>query len=100
MTNLEIFLKARQMLEDPQDWWQGFTDPTKTNMESHCLQTAVGHAGGYKHNSEAINVIRAIIGTDDVPAWNDHCDRTHAEVLAVLDQAILIESQKVFKGKI
>lgn len=100
MTNLEIFLKARQLIEDPQNWWQGFLDPGKAIATSHCLQTAVGHAGGYAHNYEAMKVIWAIIGTEDVPAWNDHCDRTHAEVIAVLDQAILIESQKVFKGKI
>lgn len=104
MTNLEIFLKARQLLEDPQNWWRGLRSPG-CQVTMHCLQTAVGYVGGYSQDDNgrvdgAFSLVRDIIGTRDIPAWNDHCDRTHAEVVAVIDEAILRESQKVFKGKI
>lgn len=98
-TSLSIFLAARLLIDTPEKWWRGFS--YTCDIDQHCLQTAIGHAGGYGCSDfHAFDIIRSIIGTSDIATWNDDTERTHAEVLAVLDKAILRESQKAFKGKI
>ena len=91
MTTLEILKAARELLAVPERWTKGvsakdkagfFIDRKSEAAHSFCIVGAIG---------------RSNIDYDsfDLAYWNDAPERTHAEVLARFDEAIVKLEEKV-----
>jgi len=92
MTTIEILKRARELIATPERWahqngllpveCDGLHDPRVT---ARCLALAIESV--QRHARDA----RAALGFEswsEMHAWNDAPERTHAEVLARLDDAI------------
>jgi hypothetical protein len=106
MNTLEVLRETRKLLAGPDGWTQGaYARPEPLhgsvnifNKRAHCfclagaLYRAINVTPGENYGNEyaLIGYARALGFQDenDVVAWNDNLDRTHAEVLERLDTAI------------
>lgn len=94
-----IFARAREILAEPSAWIKGedacdaFNEPVDVDAISatrFCVGGAIDRAAfELDRRGEAYGAcdeLAAFMGADTVAEWNDEPDRTHAEVLAVLDK--------------
>lgn len=97
MMTLEVLVKARELLSDPARWTQGCfartIDGAKVRSRSKnavcfCSVGALRKVGGSAALGTAIDLLEAVVD-DSIDAWNDDPWRTHADVLAAFDAAIL-----------
>jgi len=102
VTTLEILVKARELIAEPERWTQGafardehgfsrYVCPGEFDYTCYCASGALRAAGGYTTHP-AYNAIHT--GGPAVCVWNDAPGRTHAEVLAAFDAAIATERAK------
>ena len=89
MTTLEILIAARELITQPEKWWNGVVDQRTT--ENNCMVSSVARAGAQDENecANALGRVRAVTGQYLISKWND--SHTHAEVLAKMDEAIMLE---------
>mgnify|MGYP003404033147 CR=1 FL=1 len=96
MDTLEVLVKARGLLAKPESWIQGGLsetaagDPVPIEDERavcFCLDGALMVASGTVMVPDAYLAL-GFPNVADVWDWNDDDERTHAEVLARLDEAI------------
>jgi hypothetical protein len=98
MTPTEVLIEARKLCETK--WGQG-TGSSCASVPTGCLcvVTAIRYVCDHgrvssKKEDAALGLIRQVTDTDDAAegrelfAWNDHPDRTLADVLAAFDRAI------------
>lgn len=99
----EVLRAARAKIDTPEKWMRGayarvgehairsaFTIPP--NADSYCsigaCFSACNSAGDFRNAHRAINQLSLVIGRP-IDSWNDAPERTHAEVLAAFDAAIV-----------
>ena len=102
-----ILARTRELLHFPDVWLQGESAldiqgaPREPTAHGACrwslsaaLERASWETGGdtrvyhMEDAARAEDELRVLLGLDDLAAWNDEDGRTHADVLALLDQAI------------
>ncbi len=96
---------VRELLTDPAHWLQGEYSDDPDKPTCFCLNGAVAHVEAFLPRSAAldahplIQTLAALINDDpedvapvgaskEVARWNDAADRTHDEVLQLLDKAL------------
>lgn len=101
----EHLTKARELLSDPAKWTRGamakdacgkLADVTGPNATCFCLQGALCRVAPIGHSATHVYLAQRLAkrnkGYDgdlnDIAAFNDHYAMGHADVLAVLDEAI------------
>lgn len=99
-TDLQILREARELIATPEQWTQRiYAEESSSSPTGHCyclmgalLQAAAGDSAP---DEGLVGLLGYRFATlVDFPAegiltlWNDHPDRTHAEVLERLDTAI------------
>ena len=96
MDTLEVLVKARGLLAKPESWIQGGLsetaagDPVPIEDERavcFCLDGALMVASGVMMVTDAYRAM-GFSSVAELWVWNDEEGRTHAEVLARLDEAI------------
>ena len=98
-----ILVRARELLSDPKSWTQDVMarsvrgTPVVTHSKrarSFCVEGAIERAGlktTRKVRERARRIVYEKIASStfvNITLWNDAPQRTHAEVLALLDKAI------------
>jgi hypothetical protein len=93
VTALDVLKAARERISDPKRWCKGvYFDPATNQC---CMQGAVWHASEPSlARGLASEALRKLAQTS-LPAFND--THTHAEVLALFDEAIAAEQAKETK---
>jgi hypothetical protein len=111
LTPHEILRDARQKIIDPALWHQGSSYKGEAACSVGWIARICGYAPGpygvgditnYGPGQQALDYLRravfhgidstqplALMLTGDIPRWNDAEDRTHAEVVAAFDRAVL-----------
>lgn len=89
---LEAARSMREMLSEPEMWVKGrYAETLHGGRVAHCLGgavLAVTHQNT-DHLREAINRdLAAKVGTPIIPLWNDAPERTHSDVIQVLDELV------------
>lgn len=80
----QVLDKAVEEIE--KDGWASFRDPEARGK--HCLMTAVGGPVGSASTYRLVcGYIREIIGTDNIPDWNDYVCLDQAEAINTLQKA-------------
>lgn len=100
MMVLEILERARELIATPERWMQ-MVGARKANGEHanwgasdavcHCLYASLCVVSGDVFDDETEQAIVDAFGLEDIGAvirWNDAPERTHVEVLALLDTTI------------
>ena len=97
MTCAELLTKARALIANESDWRRGLESETN---RGYCCADAVYAACGFDGTGHKVTEaewalldtararLRAAIGTDCIPVFNDHPDTTHAMVLDAFDRSI------------
>ena len=91
-----VLTRMRRLLSDPARWVQGTNHELGEGQWSHCMMGAWLECSGgdlHENNVALTAVARHIpasehVGRKNITRWNDAEDRTHSEVLDVLDRAI------------
>lgn len=103
-TVADILRAARAKIDTPEKWTHtvlarradgkktGARDPSAVYF---CMSGAVISGGNEAIDWRAFDFLTRAIDGATIPAWNDHPDRTHAEVLAAFDRAITLAEQSV-----
>lgn len=86
---------AKSVIDTPEKWTQGASHRTRDGSPSpgpeddfsHCMYGAV-RAGSPKEFWKACDRAIEAVTKDGIGRWNDRPGRTHAEVMAKLDEAI------------
>lgn len=94
MTNLEILKAMRQLLDKPESWHQGWYSADEKGKQcylaSACKFCLVGAymkvSNRYWVDLEFSKLFDKKIGS--IPAWNDAKERTHTDVIRLLDEMI------------
>jgi len=100
-----IFIGMRELLAEPRSWTQGTfartaagepCAPTSLDAACWCVSGAAMCVARHSLNNfelagAAVRRLLSAIGAQAIGAWNDDPHRTHAEVLAALDRAIVRE---------
>ena len=88
----EILLKAASIVEA--GWCQGVMHRNETGEECYrsgavesCAEGAISRAGAYLGGGNALMGLRRYLGKREINEWNDHPDRTAAEVAEAMRQA-------------
>jgi hypothetical protein len=110
LTPHDILSKARQKIIDPALWHQGSSYKGEAACAVAWTHRVAGSApgpyggGAFFNESARLRALdylrREMLGCDssdpdrvimlgDIPAWNDDPERTHAEVVAAFDRAVL-----------
>jgi len=99
MTDRELLLALRAKLATPDRWTKGMAakdfngspaDPCGGDAISWCLVGACDEIGDLSSYRDAAYLL-GFVGTSghlDMVDWNDAPDRTHADVLARIDEAL------------
>ena len=101
---LEDLKAARELLSVPERWTKGHlahdaagrsVDEQSDKAVCFCIVGAVYKAcqNDWKRVEPTVNFIANTEGVVSVPDWQDHPDRTHAEVLDLLDRCIAKAAQ-------
>ncbi len=112
MTELEVLESAKHTLSERSRWTRGMNArekdgfaeaPLSSNAVCFCLNGAIIRAcdGVSVQYYKAMEYLRKAIGSEDmdcVVLFNDASQRTHEEVLAVLDKAILLARARANEG--
>jgi hypothetical protein len=104
MTPLKILRQTRELLSAPERWTkEAFARDSPGELAGAqgrdavcwCLDGALMRSvGGTPGRSAVLQLLSRAAQIDNIWTWNDAPERTHAEVLAVLDKAIaLAESE-------
>lgn len=98
-----VLQRAKAEVTDPNRWIKGAAfvwHPSDPSIDEYspmvigmCAAAAMVRAAGPANRSYAEAAIRVFeeangLPYGHVPPWNDHIDRTHAEVIAAFDRAI------------
>ena len=112
ITPLEILQRTRARLDKPENWIQGRAAmskhdlgvfPTSLYACKWCLGGAISCELGkearsinkpYFFQQLIIGIIADKIGHRSVVRWNDDAERTHKDILELLDQCIAEEKEK------
>jgi hypothetical protein len=98
MTVKEILIKARALISKPENWCQGsyaidaLGESTPSFSKTAVKFCALGALRKIKTDLGGVEifgcelVLRAVVGTPDIPSFNDRAD--HAAVLDMYDKAI------------
>jgi len=92
--------KAKNLLCSFDRWCQGtpyrvrYQDPPQMCL-GHAIKIA---ADSLWLEGKIIERIYRIIGTQSIPTWNDNMDRRYADVMDVLEKAILAAEQEWAKA--
>jgi hypothetical protein len=71
-------------------WFRG----DRKSSDQHCVLTALQRVGGFKTaRLEAQGVLARCLGGKSIVFWNDAPERTHEEVVALFDKALLSLSE-------
>ena len=87
MTALEVLTRARALIEQPENWWDGKPYDYPPPQQRHCAVTALHFVAGWDvaASGEAYKALENAVGPS-IPLWNDNS--THAQVLAGFERAI------------
>mgnify|MGYP000343617243 CR=1 FL=1 len=99
MTTREILIAAKAKIDTPEKWAQGCEardangDPCGTKTPVAVRRCTIGAVNAVTSTcadaNAALRAISAVANTHlRIMAWNDHPDRTHAEIMAAFDRAI------------
>ena len=101
MTEKEVLEKTRELITPEGSWIQGRLaedirgdgpiNPASPNACRWCLIGAIQRAAwktGRMKVTPAKDELQALLGVEDLAAWNDEDDRTQGDVFALLDAAI------------
>jgi len=108
-TSLEVLKGARDLLADPERWCKGafaldahgnlLADGFEPGACKWCLAGAIEKISGrssMEYEPALGRLNRIVQGSANTPitlvSWHDEEERTHAEVLALLDAAIRLEA--------
>lgn len=106
MTVYEVLLGMRDLLDSPERWTRGvfgrdeqghMVGALNDRARAWCL---VGAACKVDPHGECVNEARDILGElagGELTAWNDRPERTHAEVIDLLDRAIAARGPNVMR---
>jgi hypothetical protein len=98
MTTREVLVAMRELLAKPEAWTQGayardasgrYVSLVSQEASCWCIGGALlkcSRMGG--NYDEVLFKLGGIFAGDSISAWNDAPERTHADVLALLDRAI------------
>lgn len=98
MTTLETLKAMRELLSAPERWTKGEcardasgnrVDISSPDATCFCLIGAAGLVGEFK---SVMDLLDRLVAPGPASCWQDAPERTHAEVLALLDRAIEQES--------
>ena len=102
MTGAEVLRKAADLIEPPSAWTQGafartkggaIIGPYEQNARCWCAHGAIKRVSEHEGGELAAWSARTEL-VRSIPAWNDHPERTQAEVVTALRQAAdLAEAQ-------
>lgn len=86
----QVLRKALDLIRDPNDWGQGFSDE---RPGTYCAGEAIINAMDARGEWGWGRVADLVIRVNDLPRetivrWNDKPWRTHAEVVAAFERAI------------
>lgn len=109
MTTLEVLRGMRELLSEPSRWTKHrysraadgeYVAATSKKAVCWCLRgAAVKVAGGFAAAADAECLIEGLLPNGSpIAPWQDDEERTHAEVLALLDKAIESERAKGGEG--
>ena len=103
-TIADVLRAARAKIERPEAWMKGnfARDKRKLATDSNALNAVCWDSAGAVYATPfninmhilAILLLRKTLGVSSITAWNDASKRTHAEVLAAFDRAILAAEQE------
>lgn len=105
MNALDVLVAARALIADPANWTQGrfqktivqFDPPAPGDGFAYCARGAIYATAPRTGDCvTALMILRRAISStkwDGIVAWNDHPQRTHAQVLAAFDKAIKIAAR-------
>lgn len=97
MSAVETLRKARELLTPEGAWIQGTAaraadrqqvEPDGSNAVCWCSMGALSASGDWVRARTLL--LRSIGGSRSLVDWNDAPERTHAEVLAAFDRAIVL----------
>lgn len=87
MTISETLTAVKALIDTPEKWCQG----QMQCGEARCVVGAFGSSG---NRIEAFLFLANSIGTFSISDWNDNASRTHDQVMAAFDTAILEAKKK------
>jgi hypothetical protein len=102
MNPTKALAQARELIADPKRWAKRFyardaagdaampysTEACAWDVLGAIASVVIRGGGGHADIKRAADLLRAAIGTTDLPGWNDKRKRKHGEVLAAFDAAI------------
>lgn len=97
MTPRDVLVKARELLAEPGRWTQETAArdaaglPVGATSDAAVCWCLIGALDAVRDGTTALAQLRRTLGCSSVSAWNDAPERTHADVLALLDRAIAKE---------
>jgi hypothetical protein len=101
MTTLEVLRGMRELLSEPTRWTQDTNARSSDGDEvlyhsdladCWCLDGALLKLT--RHDGDVYLAVRKALPVDVLCVWNDAPERTHAEVLELLDKAIQSEAAR------
>jgi hypothetical protein len=85
--------QIKNLLRSPDNWVQGASFDVRG--PAYCLMGAILHsAREWPIQGQVIELFLAMTGARGIPRWNDAEDRTHAEVVDLIERAILAEERE------
>lgn len=78
-------MKIRELLKDEKSWTKGEMSIETEGGTCFCLLGAVIHCYPEQTGDGVSNLLRKVIG-ESIICWNDAPERTHAEVLALVER--------------
>lgn len=100
MNAAEILRAARAKIDAPEKWTKGESARDASgrgvfsNSPAAVCFCSIGAIGNII-DSTPMDIFRKAIGCGCISDWNDHKDRTHADVLAAFDKAIALAVEEV-----
>lgn len=100
MNTTEILIEAKHLIETPDQWCQNIGSILTVTKTAYCSFAAINVAS-YNLDKDycpaaqcyALELLRKAISDVCISKWNDEPTRTHAEVLAAFDKAILLSKE-------
>lgn len=91
---VDVLIAARKLIEKPENWGKGFASSRPPHQL--CLGQAISGAAQSLRENIAAAYMRfgEYVPYRGIPTWNDKPERTHADVLALIDKTIATERAK------
>ena len=83
--------KIKNLLQDPENWTQGLRHrPRDQGCGSYCILGAIIAVTDDPFlQAQLCDRFRELLPTYSIPLWNDRAGTTHADVIELIEQAIL-----------